>query len=173
MPQALRLALKFSSTTTPSPVALFQASQVSAGYHAYLAFDTYLITEPRFSNRTVASRFLDNPDFRNLIVHINKNTSDNGTENSRSTLPFRLKTMIYPITSNVSTSSTAHPFRLLERRHVASGKILSSWLLRVSSTLLSEVQNQLPVVFKKRSCPCCKSIDCHSQISVHIVTQKS
>ena len=107
------------------------------------------------------------------MFHINKNTSDNEMKDSRSTLPFRLKTMIQPITSNLSTSSTAHPFRFLERRHVASGKILSSWLLHVSSALLSEVQNQLSVVFKKRSCPCCKSIDCHSQISVHIVTQKS
>ena len=68
MPQALRLALKYSSTTTPSPVLLFQALQVPAGYHAYLAFDTYLITEPRFSNTTVASHFSDNPDFRDLII---------------------------------------------------------------------------------------------------------
>ena len=60
MPQALRLALKFSSTTVPSPVLLFQALQVPAGYHAYLAFDTYLITEPGFSNKTMALQFLDN-----------------------------------------------------------------------------------------------------------------
>ena len=104
MPQALRLALKFSSTTTPSPALLFQALQVPTGYHAYLAFDTYLITEPRFSNKTVASHFLNNPDFGDLIAHINKNTSGNGNKNSRSTLPFRLKTMFYPITSNVSAS---------------------------------------------------------------------
>ena len=59
MPQALRLALKFSSTTMPSPVRLFQALQVPVGYHAYLAFDTYLITEPKSLNKTVASHFLD------------------------------------------------------------------------------------------------------------------
>ena len=105
MPQALRLALKFSSTTTPSPALLFQASQVPAGYHAYLAFDTYLIIEPGFSNITVASHLLDNPGFEDLVVHISKTPSKNRNENSRSTLPFRLKTMIYPITSNISASS--------------------------------------------------------------------
>ena len=46
--QALRLALKFSLTTTPSLVLLFQALQVPAGYRAYLAFDTSIITEPEF-----------------------------------------------------------------------------------------------------------------------------
>ena len=105
MPQALRLALKFSSTTTPSPVLLFQALQVPAGYHAYLAFDTYLITEPRSSNKTMASHLLVKPDFRDLVLHISKTASKNGNKDSRSTLPFRLKTMIYPITSNIPASS--------------------------------------------------------------------
>ena len=79
MPQALRLALKFSSTTTPSPVLLFQALQVPAGYHAYLAFDTYLITEPRSSNKKVASHLSRQLDFRDLIVHINKTFPTMGT----------------------------------------------------------------------------------------------
>lgn len=105
MPQALRLALKFSSTTTPSPVLLFQAFQVPAGYHAYLAFDTYLITEPKSSNKTVASHLLDKLDIRDLVVNINKTPSKNGNNNSRSTVPFRLKTIMYPITSNPSASS--------------------------------------------------------------------
>ena len=105
MTQALRLALKFSSTTTPSPVLLFQALQGPAGYHAYLAFDTYLITEPKFLNKTVASHFRRRPDCRDLVVHVNKRPSKNGNKNSRSTLPFRLKTMMCPITSNLSASS--------------------------------------------------------------------
>ena len=60
MSQALRLALKFSSTTMPPLVLLFRAFQGLAGYHTYLAFDTYLIIEPKSSLKTVASHFLDN-----------------------------------------------------------------------------------------------------------------
>lgn len=64
MLQALRLALKFSSTTMPSPVLLFQALQVPVGYHAYLAFDTCLITEPISSIKNSGFALSKHTDFR-------------------------------------------------------------------------------------------------------------
>ena len=142
MPQALRLALKFSSTTTPSPALLFQASQVPAGYHAYLAFDTYLITEPRFSNITVASHLLDILGFEDLVVHISKDTSNHGNKKLTEHSAFPIENYDSSHHQQYFCLLTARPFRLLERRHVASEKILSSWLLHVSWAQLSEAQNQ-------------------------------
>ena len=104
MPQALRLALKFSSTTIPSPVLLFQALQVPAGYHAYLAFDTYLITEPRSRNKTVASHFLANQTSETYNSHQHK-YSPQREQGLTKHSAFPIENYNFPITSNTFTLS--------------------------------------------------------------------
>ena len=151
-----RLALKvpIGSHTVVKYSALSSRANCSR-LPSNLAFDTFLITEPKSSpiadhishprkiqNKTAAlllPSLSGLPRPKNLLAW---SITDEGGR-IRSIMPLRLKTTVEVHHQRNNCHLNVQPFRLAEKQHVAFGKIVSSRLLHVSQAQrYQKVQNQ-------------------------------